>query len=184
MFTFKSASPNGINGTASYMVDIHLEWRFLQPSDLKATLMPRYAVYGGAADYTDGVYSPAIDGLPPQHGWRDSLTGTRRLLGTMEAYYGRLDGRLPEQWMYRVDSARGNVREFYAFGQSLPGADNKLSRIFAESDWKDAADWLIGWANPSGELYDLAIRNFSTSSNMMGYGVISLFNEQFIDLGA
>ena len=161
MFTFKSKSPNGINGTAKYLVDV-----FMERPHADAAPTPRYEVYAAVEEVTltDGVDSP-LDSI------NDRLTASggpfRRLLGGMEAHQGKIDGSHRDDWFYRVDHARGLTREIR----------------LGDFDWNEQADWLIGATNPSGEIYDLAHRFFSFG-NLVGYGITPLFNEQFIDLGA
>ena len=156
MFTFKSKSPNGINGTAKYLVDVFME----RPVGDVAP-MPRYEVYAavGEATLTDGVDFP-LDSI------NDRLTASsapsRRLLGTAEAH------QVGSQWFYYVDTPRGLTKE------------TRLD----DFNWQEAADWLIGATNPSGETYDLGHRFFSSFGDLVGYGIIPLFNERFMDLGA
>ena len=175
MFTFKSESANGINGTAKYMVDVHLAQKVELTDDI-GCMMKRYEVYASREEAT------LIDGLADADE-RQFRPWSHKLLGGIEAYHGRLDGRLPDEWMYRADSARGNIREYPAFGPPTRRFQ-AASRIFDEGDWNDAVDWIIGWANPSGELYDLAVRHFSSSGDLMMHGIIPQFNERFMDLGA
>lgn len=145
MFTFKSKSPNGINGTAKYLVDV-----FMERPHADAAPTPRYEVY-------ESIEEPIlIDGLG------DADERQFRLLGTAEAH------QVGSQWFYYVDAPRGLTREI----------------MLGDFDWREAADWLIGATNPSGEIYDLAHRFFSSFGDLMGYGITPLFNEQFIDLGA
>jgi allantoicase len=82
-----------------------------------------------------------------------------------------------------VDTPYGNVREYPAFGP--PARRNQAaSRVFDEGDWNEAVDWCVGWDNRTNDTYDLAVRHFSTGGDLMMVGIIPLFNEQFIDLGA
>ena len=155
MFTFKSASPNGINGTAKYLVDVYAESSPKRPHQAFHS-MHRYEVYESADAST------LIDGLA------DADERQFRLLGMAEAHQGKIDGSRSSEWFYYVDTPYGVTKEYEAEG----------------FDWREAADWLIGHTNPSGEIYDLAHRFFSSFGDLMGYGITPLFNEQFIDLGA
>ena len=149
MLTFKSKSPNGINGTAKYLVDVYAD------SATRGVGSHRYEVYAAREEAT------LIDGLG------DADERQFRLLGMAEAHQGKIDGSRSSEWFYYVDTPYGVTKEFEAEG----------------FDWREAADWLIGHTNPSGEIYDLAHRFFSFG-NLVGYGITPLFNEQFIDLGA
>ena len=161
MFTFKSASPNGINGTAKYLVDVYAESSPKRPHQAFHS-MHRYEVYAARelAILRDGevVFHPSE---PPIRPW------SHKLLGMAEAHQGKIDGSRSSEWFYYVDTPYGVTKEFEAEG----------------FDWREAADWLIGHTNPSGDIYDLAYRFFSFG-NLVGDGITPLFNEQFIDLGA
>ena len=154
MFTFKSKSLNGINDTAKYLVDVYAESSPKRPHQAFHS-MHRSEVYESADAST------LIDGLA------DADERQFRLLGMAEAHQGKIDGSRSSEWFYYVDTPYGVTKEFEAEG----------------FDWREAADWLIGHTNPSGEIYDLAHRFFSFG-NLVGYGITPLFNEQFIDLGA
>ena len=161
MFTFKSASPNGINGTAKYMVDVYAETSPERPHQAFHS-MHRYEVYAARelAILRDGEVVLHPSGQNPRP-W------SHKLLGMAEAHQGKIDGSRSSEWFYHVGTSRGITKEYEA----------------ADFDWNEAVDWLIGHTNPSGEIYDLAHRFFSFG-NLVGYGITPLFNEQFIDLGA